>query len=85
MNFYVYILECAHNKLYTGYTTDLERRYQEHVDGSSKAKFTRAFPPKRLAASWQVESKSAAMKLEYQIKKMSRGQKLTLIAEQSSR
>jgi len=79
MPYVVYILECQQDKLYTGYTTDLERRYAEHVQGSSKAKFTRAFPPKRIAASWEVSSKSLAMQLEYRIKKMSKKEKLALI------
>jgi len=36
MPYYVYILECKNDRYYTGYTTDLERRYQEHVEGSPK-------------------------------------------------
>ena len=47
---YVYILECNNGALYTGYTTDIERRYQEHVEGSPKCKYTRSFGVKRLAA-----------------------------------
>ena len=79
---YVYILECSNGTLYTGYTTDVERRYQEHCQGSPKCKYTRSFPPKRLCAYWLVDGgKTAAMQLEYQIKRLSRAKKLALIAD----
>ncbi|TNF65547.1 MAG: GIY-YIG nuclease family protein [Gammaproteobacteria bacterium] len=74
--YYVYILECKNNSFYTGYTKDLDRRYQEHCEGKA-AKFTRSFPPKRIAKYWKLEdsSVSEALKLEMAIKKLSRLQK----------
>ena len=76
----IYILECSNGAYYTGYTTDLERRYQEHLDGTAKCKFTRSFPPQRIAASWTLTlSVSQALKLERAIKRLSRKQKLELI------
>ncbi|MCF6765742.1 GIY-YIG nuclease family protein [Thiotrichales bacterium 19S3-7] len=80
--YYVYILECKNNAFYTGYTTDLERRYQEHCDGKA-AKFTRSFPPKRIAKYWKLEdsSVSEALKLECAIKKLSRQQKVDIIQD----
>ena len=75
----VYILLCQNNSLYTGYTTDLKRRYQEHVKGSAKCKYTKANPPKEVVASWVFHDKSRALKLEYRIKQLSRKQKLMLI------
>ena len=78
--YYVYMLECENNAFYTGYTTNLDRRYQEHCEGKA-AKFTRSFPPKRIAKYWKLEdsSVSEALKLELAIKKLSRKQKIDLI------
>tara|TARA_R110000868_G_scaffold8205_3_gene42460 strand:+ start:48924 stop:49199 length:276 start_codon:yes stop_codon:yes gene_type:complete len=80
---YVYMLECTNGAYYTGYTIDLERRYQEHCEGSPKCKFTRSFPPVRLAASWVLETKTEALQLEAKIKKMSRKEKLAYMGEWS--
>lgn len=77
--YYVYMLECSNNSYYTGYTTDIDRRYQEHCAGSAKCKYTRSFPPKRLAACWQVDDLSAALKLEKKIKALPKVEKQKLI------
>ena len=53
-DYYVYILECSNGRLYTGYTVDIEKRFNEHVSGKSGAKFTRAFKPRKIAAAWKV-------------------------------
>ncbi len=79
MSFYVYIIECKNGSLYTGFTRDIKRRYQAHVAGKA-ARYTRSFPPKKLAAYWCFDSKSDAMSVEYQIKQMSKSEKLALIA-----
>lgn len=79
---YVYILECKNGALYTGYTTDIDRRYQEHCDGSPKCKYTRSFGVKRLAAFWAMPDKSSAMKLEKEIKQLSRVEKIKWIEKQ---
>ena len=70
--YFVYILECVNGAYYTGYTTDMERRYREHCEGSEKCKYTRSFPPKRIAACWEIESEtvSEAMKLERAVKRL---------------
>lgn len=83
--YYVYMLECENNAFYTGYTTNLDRRYQKHCEGKA-AKFTRSFPPKRIAKYWKLEdsSVSEALKLEMTIKKLSRLQKEKLIAGEFS-
>lgn len=81
--YFVYILHCENNAYYTGYTTDLVRRYQEHLTGTSKCKFTRSFKPLSIAQSWQFESKSVAMKMEKRIKKMSKTEKQQLILSPS--
>ena len=81
MLYYLYILECSNNTLYTGYTTDIKRRYHEHMSGSYKCKYTRSFPPRRLAACWKITSSlSEVLKIEHDIKRLSRDHKLRLIA-----
>ena len=80
-NWYVYIVECADGTLYTGITKDIERRILEHNYGMRGAKYTRSRPPVKLLVSWDYESRSAASIREYQIKKMSRKQKMVLINE----
>ncbi len=78
--YYIYILECSNSSYYTGYTTDIERRYQEHVSGSIKCKYTRSFPPIRIAACWELkENLSAVLKLEHKIKRLSKSEKVKLI------
>ena len=79
MPHFVYIIECQNGHYYTGYTTDMERRYQEHVKGSAKCRYTRSFPPKKLAAYWQMQSKSDALVVERQIKKLAKREKQALI------
>jgi putative endonuclease len=79
--FWIYILNCNNNTYYTGYTTDLVRRFQEHVAGSAKCKYTRSFKPLNIAQCWSISGgKSAAMKIEKFIKKMSRKNKTRLIS-----
>jgi putative endonuclease len=78
--YFVYILQCKEARLYTGYTTDIERRYQEHVQRLPKCKFTRSFPVEKLAACWSSETDySSIFKIELKIKKLSRQEKLALI------
>ncbi len=79
-HYFVYILICDNGSYYTGYTTDLKRRYQEHLQGSDKCKFTRSFKPLGIAQSWRiVADKRTAMKIERFIKKMSKQDKEALI------
>jgi len=78
--YYVYILECNDKTLYTGITKDLQRRLLEHNESSKGAKYTRVRRPVILLYSEECEDRSSAAKREYAIKKLSREQKLTLIA-----
>lgn len=83
--YYLYILECTNGAYYTGYTTNVVRRYQEHVNGSVKCKFTRSFPPQRIAACWKVSnSLSFVLKLERLIKKLTRKDKIALVKTPAS-
>lgn len=82
MSFYVYILRCADGTLYTGYTDDPERRARVHNAGKG-AKYTRSRLPVELVYREALEDKSAALRREREIKKLSRAQKLALIAAQN--
>ncbi|PRX26448.1 putative endonuclease [Orenia metallireducens] len=78
MSNYVYILQCADNTLYTGYTNDLERRINLHNSGKG-AKYTRGRTPVKLRYFEEYQTKSEAMKREYAIKQLKRQDKLRLI------
>ncbi len=79
--YYVYILRCMDNSLYTGITTDLERRMKEHFEKTDKcAKYTRYHCAYKLEIAWQTDTKALASKLEYHIKKdLSKFQKEKLL------
>ena len=80
-SYWVYILLCQNNSYYTGYTKDLAKRYQSHLDGTGKCKYTRSFKPIAIAQCWQIKGdKTLAMKLERFIKKLSRAEKEKIIA-----
>lgn len=80
LQYFVYLLECADGTLYTGYTTDVERRVAEHNagQGGKGARYTSARLPVQLCYSEVHATRSAAMKREAEIKKLSRGEKLKL-------
>lgn len=78
--YYVYILRCEDGTLYTGYTDDIPRRVALHNRGKG-AKYTRSRLPAVLAYQEELPDKSAAMKREAAIKKLTRPQKLALIAQ----
>ena len=79
--YFVYILKCADETLYTGIATELERRIEEHNSSDKGAKYTRTRRPVKLVYSESYPDRSAASKREYEIKKkMSRAEKLKLIA-----
>jgi len=71
----VYILRCSDDSLYTGITTDLERRIHEHNHNPLWAKYTKARRPVSLVRSGDAADRSEASSLEYKIKKMTRAQK----------
>lgn len=78
--YYIYILKCSDNTLYTGITTDLNRRIDEHNTSHKGAKYTRMRRPVALVYSEEYADRSSASKREYEIKKkMSRTEKLELI------
>lgn len=81
MSWYVYILKCTDNTLYTGITTDCERRIKQHNNGKG-AKYTRVRTPVTIVYQETAESRSSATKREMAIKKLTRKQKLALIDNQ---
>ncbi len=77
----VYMIRARSGKLYTGISTDVARRYQEHCEGGAKgARFFRGDPPQALVYTECAADRAEASKREAAIKKLSRSEKLTLIA-----
>lgn len=80
-DYWVYLLECNNNSYYTGYTSDLEKRVQAHIDAKA-AKYTRSFKPTFIVCAWKIiQGKPKAMQIERWIKKLSRLQKQELISQ----
>ncbi len=77
--YYVYILRCRGNKLYTGIAKDVESRFLQHQRGKG-ARFTRAHPPESIAYCESVATRSDALKREYAVKQLSHQQKLQLVS-----
>ena len=80
---FVYMLRCSDDTLYTGATDDVARRVQVHNSGKG-AKYTRCRRPVELVYMESCESYSDALKREYVIKQLTRQQKLKLIEEKES-
>lgn len=76
---FVYILRCADNSLYTGITTDLERRINEHNGEKSVTRYTRARQPVKLVYHEASKSRSDASTREAQIKKLKKSEKEILL------
>ena len=82
--YFVYIIKCSGNKLYTGITNDVKRRMNEHFEKTERcAKFTRSHKAESLEAVWRTENRSLALKLEWKIKQLTRSQKDSLINDES--
>ncbi len=80
MSWFVYILKCSDDTLYTGVSTDIKRRLHEHNNCNKKgARYTRARRPVKMVYHECVENRSEAGKREASIKKLNRLQKLSLI------
>lgn len=79
-DWFVYILRCSDNSLYTGITIDLDRRLLEHNGDNQKgARYTRARRPVKLVYQEHFDNRSLASQRESALKKLSRQQKLALI------
>lgn len=78
---FVYIVKCEDASLYTGITKDLKKRMREHYDKTGKgAKYTRSRSIVEIMMVWETVSYSSAAKLEYRIKRLTRRDKLKVIA-----
>ncbi|MCL2293895.1 MAG: GIY-YIG nuclease family protein [Spirochaetes bacterium] len=79
---YIYIVECCDKTLYTGITTELERRLEEHNNSAQKgAYYTRIRRPVKLVYHETAATRAKAMEREAKIKKMARDSKIKLIAQ----
>ena len=82
--YYIYIIKCEGDLLYTGITTDVSRRMDEHFGRTEKcARFTRSHRAVSLEALWSCEGRNLASKLEFRIKQLKKAQKLALISDNS--
>lgn len=79
-NWYLYILRCGDDTLYTGITTDVEKRLEAHRTGKG-AKYTRGRAPLELVYREECGSHSNALKRELAVKKLTREQKESMIHE----
>ena len=79
MSWWVYMVRCADNSLYTGITTDLERRLREHNECKAGSRYTRARRPVILAYQEASDSRSSASRREHEIKRLSPSAKQALI------
>lgn len=78
--YYTYIIRCTDESLYTGITTDVKRRFEEHLSQSEKsAKYTRTHKAIKIETVWQSENRISASRLEYHIKRLTKAQKENLI------
>lgn len=78
--YYIYMIRCCDNSVYTGITTDVNRRIKEHCGkGGKGAKYTLTHVPKKLECVWRTATRQDASKLEYRIKSLKKSCKEELI------
>ena len=78
--YYTYMIRCEDNSIYTGITSDIKRRFEEHLNKDKKcAKYTLTHSAKKLECVWESENRVLASRLEYRIKKLSKIEKEKLI------
>lgn len=83
----VYMIRCGDGSLYTGITTDVERRLREHkdTDGQGRgAKFLRGKQPLQLVYKIQVQNRSSALQMEYALKQLSKSEKESLVRNENT-
>ena len=76
--YFIYVLLCCNGSYYTGYSDDPYKRFEKHKSGKG-AKYTKAFPPKKILMVGPPMSKSDAMRAEAMMKRLSKKQKLEVI------
>ncbi len=79
-NWFLYLIRCNNGRLYTGITTDVERRFEEHKSGDKKgSKYLRGKTPLELVLKKKVGNRSMAMKIEAKVKKLPKIKKELLV------
>lgn len=79
--YYIYMLRCEDNSLYTGITTDIKRRFEEHSTKSVKgAKYTHTHSVLNIERVWKTDTRQNASRLEYRLKRLKKEQKEALAA-----
>lgn len=78
-SWYAYVIRTEKGHLYTGITTDIERRFREHAEGKKGAKFFRTSAPLELVFKKRFKDRSAASKFEARFKALNRREKLTFL------
>ena len=78
MSAFVYLLRCSDGTLYCGWTTDPERRARQHQAGTA-SRYTRRRRPVELVWQAEVADRSAALREEWRIKRLSRDEKWALV------
>lgn len=78
-SWYVYIIQATDGSLYTGITTDIQRRFNEHLSGKQGAKYFQGRTPQKIVYMEDGHNRSSASKREAEIKKLRREQKLQLV------
>ena len=82
----VYIIRCSDRSLYTGMTTDVQRRFGEHLSGDrTAAKYTKSFSSMELAYEILIGNRSLAARIEYQIKRLPKQKKEFIISRRLNR
>jgi putative endonuclease len=80
-NWYVYIIVSSDESLYTGITTDLERRFQQHLSCKGGARYFHGRRPKKIVYLEHGHDRSSASKREAEIKSLNRSQKISMISD----
>ncbi len=77
--YYTYMIRCKDNSIYTGITNNVEKRFNNHINGKG-AKYTKSHKAEKIEAIWRSKDKSLASKLEYNIKHLTKNQKESLVS-----
>ena len=81
MTWHLYVIRCVDGSLYAGITTDVRRRFEEHLTGGPKAaRYLRANPPQKLVLRRRIGTRSLALKAEYWFKQLSKRDKEAVVA-----
>ena len=78
--YYIYMLRCEGGELYTGITTDPDRRFSEHCSGAKGAKYTKTHRPVSFAGVWEAGDRSTASRMEHGLKRLSRADKERIVS-----